>query len=93
MNGLLAWVKNEVYTYLFTIRCLIKNNTEVIINLSVLSYNIIILCWFHSAFNNISAILLRKVSLVDETGVHTKNHQPVASQRESLTQIVVSSTP
>jgi hypothetical protein len=34
---------------------------------------------FDATFNNISAISLRSVLLVDETGVPRENHQPAAS--------------
>ena len=35
---------------------------------------------FNATFNNISVILWKSVLLVEETGVHGENHQPVASQ-------------
>ena len=34
---------------------------------------------FNATFNNISAILLRSVLLVEETGVPEENHRSVAS--------------
>jgi len=34
---------------------------------------------FNATFNNISAIPWRSVLLVEETGGHRENHQPVAS--------------
>jgi hypothetical protein len=42
---------------------------------------------FNAPFNNISDIL------VEETGVHGKNHWPVASHWQTLSHNVVSSTP
>ena len=41
---------------------------------------------------NISAISLRSVLLVEETGVPGENHRPVASHRQTLSHNVVSST-
>jgi len=40
-------------------------------------------------FNNISAISLWSVLLVEETGGPTENHRPVASHREPLSHNVV----
>ena len=44
-------------------------------------------------FNNISVISWRSVLLVEETGVPSKNHLPVASHWQTLSHNVVSSTP
>jgi len=48
---------------------------------------------FNATFNNISLILLRLVLLVEETGVPTENHRPVAIYWQTLPHNVVSSTP
>ena len=48
---------------------------------------------FNTFFNNISAISWRTVLWVEETGVHGKNHQLVASQLQSLSHYVELSTP
>ena len=48
---------------------------------------------FNATFNNISAISCRSVLLVEETGVPGESHRPVASHRQTLSHIVVSSTP
>jgi hypothetical protein len=48
---------------------------------------------FNSTFNNISVISWQSVLLVEETGVPTENHRPVASHRQTLSYNVVSSTP
>ena len=47
---------------------------------------------FNATFNNISVILWQSVLLVEETGVHRENHQPVASHWQSLSHNVVSFT-
>ena len=46
---------------------------------------------FNGTFNNISVMSWRSVLLVEETGVLRENHRPVASQRQTLSQNVVSS--
>ena len=38
---------------------------------------------FSNTFNNISAILWRSASLVEETGEPKENHRPAASQCQS----------
>jgi hypothetical protein len=48
--------------------------------------------WF-MVFNNISAISLRLVLLMEETGVPGENHRPAASHAQMLSHNVVSSTP
>ena len=48
---------------------------------------------FNATFNNISVISWRSVVLVEETGVTGENHRPDASQWQTLSQNVVSSTP
>ena len=48
---------------------------------------------FKSTFNNISVISCQSVLLVEETGVHRENHRLVASQEQTLSHNVVSSTP
>jgi len=48
---------------------------------------------FNATFNNISVILWQSVLLVGETGVHGENHWPVASQWQTVSHNVVSSTP
>jgi len=48
---------------------------------------------FNATFNNISVITWRSVLLVEETGVQGENHRPAASHRQTLSHIVVSSTP
>jgi hypothetical protein len=48
---------------------------------------------FNSTFNNISAISWRSVLLVEKIGVPKENHRPVGSHWQSLSHIVVSSTP
>jgi hypothetical protein len=47
---------------------------------------------FNATFNNISAISWQSVLLVEETGMHGKNHWPVASHWQTLTHNIVSST-
>ena len=56
----------------------------------------ICLVWFmvfNATFNNISAISWQSVLLVEETRVPSENHWPVASQWQTLSHNVVSSTP
>jgi hypothetical protein len=48
---------------------------------------------FNATFNNISVVLWRSVSLVEETGVPGEIHQPVTSHQQSLSNNVVLSTP
>ena len=48
---------------------------------------------FNATFNNISAISLWSVLLVEETGVPRENHKPVTSHRQTLSHNVVSSAP
>ena len=48
---------------------------------------------FNATFNNILLISWRSVLLVKETGVSGENHRPAASQRQTLSHNVVSSTP
>jgi hypothetical protein len=48
---------------------------------------------FIAIFNNISAILWQSVLLVEETGGPRENQRTVASHWQSLSHIVVSSTP
>jgi len=48
---------------------------------------------FNATFNNISVISWRSVLLVEETGVPEQNHRPTASHWQTLSHIVVSSTP
>ena len=48
---------------------------------------------FNATFNNISAISLRSVLLVEETDVPGENHQPVISHCKTLSHNIVSSTP
>ena len=56
-----------------------------------------LLVWFsfmvlNSTFNNISVISWRPVLLVEETGVPWENHRPIASNWQTLSHYVVSST-
>jgi hypothetical protein len=48
---------------------------------------------FNATFNNISAISLRSVLLVEETDVPGENHQPVINHCKTLSHNIVSSTP
>jgi len=48
---------------------------------------------FNATFNNISAISLRSVLLVEETVVSGENHRSVASHLQTLSHTVVLSTP
>jgi len=48
---------------------------------------------FNATFKNISVISWRSVLLVDETGVPWENHRPAASNLQTLSHNVVSSTP
>jgi hypothetical protein len=48
---------------------------------------------FNAIFNNISAVSWLSVLLVEETGVPVEDHRPVASQWQTLSHNVVSSTP
>jgi len=48
---------------------------------------------FNAIFNNISAISLQPVLLVEETGVHGENNGPAASHRKTWSHNVVSNTP
>ena len=48
---------------------------------------------FNATFNDILAISWRLSLLVDATGVPGQNHRPVASHWQTLSHIVVSSTP
>jgi hypothetical protein len=47
----------------------------------------------NATFNNISAISWRSVLLVEETGVHGENQQPIASHWQTLSHNVASSKP
>jgi hypothetical protein len=47
---------------------------------------------FNATFNNISVISWRSVLLVEETGVPGENHRPIASNWQTLSHNVVSST-
>ena len=47
----------------------------------------------HATFNNSSAISLRSILLVEETGVPIENHRPAASHSQTLSHNVASSTP
>ena len=48
---------------------------------------------FNATFNNISAISWRSVLLVEETEVPGENHMPVTGNWQTLSLIVLSSTP
>jgi hypothetical protein len=48
---------------------------------------------YNDTFNNISVLSWRSVSLVEKTGVTGENHRPVASNWQTLSHNVVSSTP
>jgi hypothetical protein len=48
---------------------------------------------FNATFNNILVISWRWILLVEETGVPIENHRPAASQWQTLSHNVVSSTP
>ena len=48
---------------------------------------------FHATFNNISVISWRSFLLVEETGLSGENRRPAASNWQSLSHNVVSSTP
>ena len=48
---------------------------------------------FNATFNNISVISWPSVLLVKETRVHEENHRPAASHCQTLSHIVVASTP
>jgi len=48
---------------------------------------------FNATFNNISVISWGSVLLVDETGVPSENHRPASSHLQTLSHIVVLSTP
>jgi hypothetical protein len=47
----------------------------------------------NATFSNISVISWRSVVLVEETGVARENHRPAASDCQTLSHNVVSSTP
>jgi len=47
---------------------------------------------FNATLNNISVILWQSVLFVEETGVSGENQRPVASQWQTLSHNVVSST-
>ena len=47
----------------------------------------------NATFSNISDVLWRSVALVEETGILGENHRPAASQGQTLSHNVVSSTP
>ena len=48
---------------------------------------------FNATFNNVSVIAWRSVLLVEKTGVPKENHRPVASNWQTVSHNVVSSTP
>jgi len=48
---------------------------------------------FNATFNNMLVISWRSVLLVEETGVPAENQQPVTSHWQTLSNIIVSSTP
>ena len=48
---------------------------------------------FNATFNNISVVSWRSVLLLEETGVPGENHRPVASDWQTLSHNVASSTP
>ena len=70
----------------------IKNNSNATINSSFTNIFDMVMV-FNTTFNKISAILWRLVLLVEETGVPGEKHWPVASHWQTLSHIVVSSTP
>jgi hypothetical protein len=47
----------------------------------------------NATFSNISDVLWRSVALVEETGILGENHRPPASQGQTVSHNVVSSTP
>ena len=47
---------------------------------------------FNATFNNISAISLRSVLLVEETGAPRENNNSVASHWQTLSHVVLSTT-
>jgi hypothetical protein len=47
---------------------------------------------FNATFNNTSVISRKSVSLLEETGVPVENYQPVASDWQTSSYIVVPST-
>ena len=47
----------------------------------------------NATFSNISDILWRSVALVEETGILEENHRPAASEGQTVSLNVVSSTP
>ena len=47
----------------------------------------------NATFNNISVISWQSVILVEETRVPSENRRPAASQKQTLSHIVISSTP
>ena len=48
---------------------------------------------FNATFNNIAVIWWRSVVLLEEIRLHRENHRPVASNCQTLSHNVVSSTP
>ena len=48
---------------------------------------------FNATFNNISVVSWQQVLLLEETGVHGENHQPVTSHLQTSSHNVISSTP
>jgi hypothetical protein len=48
---------------------------------------------FNATFNNISVISWQSVLLMEETGGHGENHQPVASHWQTLSHNVVHLNP
>jgi len=48
---------------------------------------------FNATFNKISVVLWRSVLLVEETGVPTENHRPVACHWQTWSHNLLSSTP
>ena len=65
---------------------------QLIVVLNMVMVIVLKVMVFNATFNNISAISWLSVLLVEETGVHGKNHRPVASYRQSVS-LIASITP
>ena len=63
------------------------------LNTATRSIDLVKVMVFNVTFNNISVISWHSDLLAEETGVPKENHQPAASNWQTLSHIVVSSTP
>jgi len=71
----------------------IQTLVKGVFDLQIDKRNVFCLMVFYDTFNNISVLLWRSDLLVEETGVPWENHRPAASDWQTLSHSVISSTP